>query len=279
MRGPINFTDWRNTVPRVLDTIKCWEDDFGLPVSMLAIDTVSAALFGGDENSSKDMGSFINTIRGIQAKAACHVVLTHHVPHDAARLRGHGALLGALDLTMEVTKSDSGHRAEVRKINDGPEKQSLNFKLESVLIKVDPDGCEITAPVVVPLDAEERRSSRFGRAKLPPAAQIALNALDEALVELGKLPDSPTGIPDHTKVVTTEQWRQFAYRRGIAPTSDKEDQKAAKAAQQKAFRRAHEILVSERIVGVQGTLRMARLADQVRNACQYNPDPRTRVPP
>src|SRR5262249_9513257 len=62
------------------------------------------------------------------------------------RLRGHGALLGAMDTTVHVEKlSDDVRSASVIKANDSEEGERVTFSLESVLI-----GPETTAPAVIP---------------------------------------------------------------------------------------------------------------------------------
>ena len=114
---------------------------------LIQIDTISRALAGGDENSSKDMGAIIATTARLQETTGAHVAWVHHVPIDAGeRLRGHGALLGALDTTINVEKfSNELRTATVIKANDSEEGERITFKLESVTI-----GPETTAPLVVP---------------------------------------------------------------------------------------------------------------------------------
>jgi hypothetical protein len=67
----------------------------GEKVVLIVIDTLSRALAGGDENSPKDMGGIVNATAHIQTGS--HVLWVHHMPHDGDRMRGHGALLGAMD--------------------------------------------------------------------------------------------------------------------------------------------------------------------------------------
>ena len=90
----------------------------GEKVVLIVIDTLSRALAGGDENSPKDMGAIVNATAHIQEKTDGHVLWVHHMPHDGDRMRGHGALLGAMDTTLHVIKSASGRSATVVKAND-----------------------------------------------------------------------------------------------------------------------------------------------------------------
>ncbi len=58
-----------------------------------------------------------------------HVLVIHHIPHGQQRLRGHGSLLGGLDTTISMEKSQAGHVASLDKNNDGPEGETMTFRL------------------------------------------------------------------------------------------------------------------------------------------------------
>ena len=138
----------------------CHGNTTGRKVVLVIIDTISRALAGGDENSSKDMGAIVTTTARLQEATSAHVQWVHHVPIDGGeRLRGHGALLGALDTTINVEKLASGTRtATVIKANDSEEGERISFTLESVEI-----GPETTAPVVVPAETQITISNSAGR--------------------------------------------------------------------------------------------------------------------
>jgi hypothetical protein len=120
----------------------------GEQVVLIVIDTLSRALAGGDENSPKDMGAIVTTTAQLQEATGGHVLWIHHMPHDGDRMRGHGALLGAMDTTLHVCKSGTGRTATVVKANDSEEGECITFDLESV--QIGEDGT--TAPVVVALE-------------------------------------------------------------------------------------------------------------------------------
>ena len=85
---------------RIIATAKALARATGLPVVWIIIDTLNRALAGGDENSSKDMGAVISAVDRIQRATGAHCSLIHHVPVDRTdRMRGHGSVLGAVDLT------------------------------------------------------------------------------------------------------------------------------------------------------------------------------------
>jgi hypothetical protein len=139
--------DFRNpaTALQIADICKQVEAATGETVVLIIIDTVSRALAGGDENSPKDMGSVVAAASFLQERTGSHVLWVHHIPHDGDRLRGHGALLGAVDTTVKMSRSGNVRTATVVKANDSEEGESVSFTIESVQIGTD----GTTAPVAV----------------------------------------------------------------------------------------------------------------------------------
>jgi hypothetical protein len=212
----------------------------GLPVGLVIVDTVSRALRAGDENSPKDMGALVANFGRIQDATAAHLATVHHVPVDAQRLRGHGLLLAANDTTVHVEKTAACRSATVDKANDGPEGERVAFTLSSVTLDVDEaTGETTTAPAVVPVDNMSAEALR--PARLPKAAQTALRALHEAATDVGTVPPASNHIPQGLRVVTADQWRQYAYRMGISTGEER--------AKQQAFKRATEYLIAGQYVG------------------------------
>jgi hypothetical protein len=86
-------------------------------------------------------------------------------------MRGHGAVLGGIDMTVHVTKTEGGYRtAKVIKANDEEEGQEFTFTLESEVLEVREEGTELAAPIVVPANPPTMQS---GRRKLVGAARTA----------------------------------------------------------------------------------------------------------
>jgi len=189
------------------------------------------------------MGAVVNATGLLHARTGAHILWVHHTPLDGAeRMRGHGALLGALDTTIHVTKGAGSRVATVIKANDAEEGEAINFTLDGVTIGQDADGNLTTAPVVVPLDGPPPRQQTTG-ARLTKAAQTALRALNEALDEQGEPAPTSNHIPVGVKVVTVPLWRQHAYRRGISSSEEER-------ARQQAFKRAYDYLLGSNRVHV-----------------------------
>lgn len=168
----------------------------GLPVVLIIIDTISRAMAGGDENSPKDMGALVMTAGLIQQKCSeAHIAWVHHIPHDSDRLRGHGAMLGAVDTTISVSSGGLVRTAKVVKANDSEEGESVTFTIEG--IQIAPDGS--TAPIAVPAD-------RIGN-PAPTAREPKLTANQKTLFTMlhnaGKLG------------LLTEDWNAMARTAGI----------------------------------------------------------------
>jgi hypothetical protein len=143
----------RQTVARIVNTVRAIEAATKQKAVLIIVDTVSRALAGGDENSSKDMGELITTIGGIQQNTSAAALLLHHVPHEGDRMRGHGNLLGAVDTTVHVVKGIVFRTATVIKANDSNEGEQVGFTLESIEL---PGGAQ--APVVVPVEVGSTRA-------------------------------------------------------------------------------------------------------------------------
>ena len=118
--GVINFRN-SQAVSFIINTVRAVEEKTEQKVVLVIIDTVSRALFGGDENSSRDMGELITAIGTIQHAVSTTILLLHHVPHESDRMRGHGNLLGAVDTTIRVEKGIVHRTATVIKANDAHE--------------------------------------------------------------------------------------------------------------------------------------------------------------
>jgi hypothetical protein len=239
--GVHDFRD-PDTALRLAEIVREVETVTGQPVVLIVIDTLSRALCGGDENSSKDMGAIVNATGVLQDRTGAHILWVHHTPLDGAeRMRGHGALLGALDTSVHVARGDGVRTATVVKANDAEEGVQIAFTLKSVVIGRDHDQQETTAPVVVPVEYAPQQAAKSG--KLPKAAQTALRALEEAILEQGSTAPASSHIPSAAKVVSTSVWRQQCYLRGISGSPEQR-------AKQQAFQRASEHLIGINRVGV-----------------------------
>lgn len=147
---------------KAVATAKAVTEECGLPVSPIFVDTFNRSLCGGDESSSKDIGSAIMVRPRAAFHTGAHVSLIHHTPVDRSdRMRGHGSLLGAVDLIVRTGRHEDGVLVEADKANDLSEKPRRAFRFESVDLECY-DGATTSAPSSRS-SLEHVRSSPIGR--------------------------------------------------------------------------------------------------------------------
>ena len=100
---------------------------------ILVIDTLHCATVGCEENSSKDAGIVIESVRQIIAEFGCAVILIHHANRAGTGERGSSAYRGSVDGLVEVAKSEGNYR-EMRceKMGEADDNFAVRFHLELV---------------------------------------------------------------------------------------------------------------------------------------------------
>jgi hypothetical protein len=204
------------------------------PVAVV-LDTLNRSLVGS-ESDDKDMAAYLRSADAIRENFECTVIIVHHCGVDASRPRGHSSLTGAVDAQLAVKRDNAGNViVEVEWMKDGEEGHKVACRLEVVEVGTNNRGQIISSCVVVPAD-NVPGTALAKPARTPKAAQTALRALREAAVEVGVVPPASNHIPPAVRVVTFEQWRDYAYRRGISTSGEA-------PALRLAFKRASEHLI------------------------------------
>jgi hypothetical protein len=151
-------------------------DSFNTQFSCVFVDTVARALLGGDENSATDMGMFIDACDAVKRHAKCALMGIHHSGKDAARgMRGSTALLGAVETSIRVTRSDDILSMKMEKQKDADPCEDINFNMEQIAIIGD------ASIVLEACDAPTKKK----RQKLSPSQSIALECLRGLVIDLG----------------------------------------------------------------------------------------------
>jgi len=167
----------------VLAACKELEARMGEQVALIVVDTLSVTFGGGDENGPEDMGLYVSNIKRIKDSTGAAVLIVHHAGKDESRgMRGHSALLGALDAEFMVEKLEPAPGWPSRMLKSGKlrEGQSnadiLPFDLEVCSLGLDPDGDVVSTCVVTPV------SVSGGAPRRPPAGTQTklLTALERA---------------------------------------------------------------------------------------------------
>ena len=184
-------------VKKVVDIVRAIEAETGQKIVVIVIDTLAKATAGGDENSSKDMGTAMGHARAIMERTGCHVGVVHHTGKDASKgMRGSTALLGGLDSVFEVCEDENDPEVKVfriRKQRDEKKSQDGYFRLKVITLGMDRDGEAVDTCVTQFLTGDE----------IPVKQEKG----DDSLKILGAIPDKGatfaemeklTGIPKST---------------------------------------------------------------------------------
>jgi hypothetical protein len=208
----------------------------GTPLRAVALDTVRRAMPGKDENSTKDMSVFIANCGLIAERLNCLTSGVHHSPRsDNDRGAGSNSLDGAMDCGWSVTREGNQATITNKIMKDGDQGDAWSFSLHPMEIGTTKAGRPIIGCSVIIDRTPSSEPVHAGQARMNKSAKTALRALREAIDEIGKVPPASNHIPQRVKTVTIDQWRKYAYARGI---SDGEDR-----ARQKAFKRAYDDLI------------------------------------
>jgi hypothetical protein len=213
------------------------------PVAIV-LDTLNRSL-GGSENDDEAMGNYIKAGDAVREAFNCVVIIVHHCGIEGNRPRGHTSLTGAVDAQLAVKRDAAGQIVvTVEWMKDGPEGETVVSRLETLDVGTEPDGKPITSCAIVPAEATVEAGKQTKPSKMiPKAAKTALRALHEAIAEVGTVPPASNHLPAGVRVVTIEQWRQYAYRMGISAAD------TTLRAKQKSFKSATDYLIGNADVG------------------------------
>ncbi len=204
--------------------------------ALVVIDTLSRSIAGGDENSSQDMTQAIGCADRIRDELGSSVLFVHHSGKDQAKgARGHSALFAAADTVIAV----NDYTATVEKSRDGESGAAYGFKLRVIELGEDSDGDPVTTCVVEPTEATTTAKAK----PLPGAAQAALTALREVIMDHGQTMTETSTTPAGVQAVNIDRWRnQFRVRYGS------DDVKGD--TMKKAFQRSRELLIQRKLIAI-----------------------------
>jgi AAA domain len=216
----------------------------GTPPGAIGLDTLNRSLVGS-ESSDTDMSNYIRAADAIRDAFGCSVLIVHHCGHTDSRPRGHSSLTGAVDAQLSVKRDGAGNiLVTVEFMKDGDAGDTIASHLKSIVVGTDQDGEPITSCLVVEAEASCAKAPKHKK-RLPKSVQIALKALEKAVIGAGEVPPASNHVPSGVSTVSVSLWRKYAYQSGIS--SSDEDR-----AKQQAFGRAHEALIAEGLVGAWG---------------------------
>ena len=124
--GAVNLLDAGETTA-FIDRIRA----AALTPSMVIFDTLARSMPGGDENSAKDMGLVVANADRVRTAFKATVILAHHPTKTEATERGSGALRGACDTMMQLTRTDNQLRLSCTKQKDAPRFTPVDVQMVS----------------------------------------------------------------------------------------------------------------------------------------------------
>ena len=135
-------------VKDVKDLISALKDIGQLDI--IVVDTMAQVTPGANENSGEDMGRALSHCKAIHKATGAMVLLVAHAGKDTSRgIRGWSGIKGALDVEINVERSDQYRAATISKMKDGQgEGDEYAFTLDTVVMGQDEEGDNITSCVL-----------------------------------------------------------------------------------------------------------------------------------
>jgi hypothetical protein len=206
---PINLLDPKTDVKELLEIVKTYEAKFGLKSSMIVIDTLARAMSGGNENSSEDMGAFVENIGSLQNATGAHLLVIHHSGKDVAKgARGHSSLKAATDTEIEIHNLT----AKMTKQRDADLAPAIGFKLEQIVIGHQPNGQPVYSCVVLPSHSSAVKDFSKPQLESHRLTGKGYKALQMALDWNPQPAPDDLDLGDDALVVSVEDWREQFYK-------------------------------------------------------------------
>ncbi|WP_413739828.1 helicase RepA family protein [Sodalis sp. RH14] len=127
------------------------ENQTGMAVRLVVLDTLARCFGGSDENAARDMGAFIQGCDYIKAKTRATVLIIHHSGKDEEKgARGSSAFRAALDAEFHVRREESGQGLVLNctKMKDAEEPPRRAYTLNRVPLYTDDDEEQIVSLVL-----------------------------------------------------------------------------------------------------------------------------------
>lgn len=127
------------------------EEQSGMKVELICIDTLAANFGAGDENSTKDMARFLNQVNEVRRRTGAAILIVHHEGHsDKGRARGAIALPAGVDSVYRISSPRElmARLDRPSKMKDGTPPPETWFKAEIINLGMDADCRSMTSLVL-----------------------------------------------------------------------------------------------------------------------------------
>ena len=99
---------------------------------LVVLDTQARVTVGAEENSSRDMGRFVDALEELRRQSGACILVVHHEPRNGENLRGSTALEGAATTILRVSKDGTVVELTNPKQKDTPEQAPLLLALTPI---------------------------------------------------------------------------------------------------------------------------------------------------
>ena len=131
---------------RTIESLKgnIWANEVGL----IVVDTVSRSIAGIDENTQDTMTQFVDACDEIKRAAGGALLGIHHSGKDKEKgMRGSSVLLGAVDASLRLTKSERIVTMQTEKQKDAEQSAPVYFTMQKIEWEGDDEPVSTLIPV------------------------------------------------------------------------------------------------------------------------------------
>lgn len=156
-------------------------DGHGSP-TLVVLDTFARSFVGGEENSSNEVGVWVEASRQVQMKTGATVMAVHHTgkpkENGTATERGSSALRAAAETMIRVTLDEKTARVTIKtdKQKDDEALAPIHLQTKTIVVGDDEDCDPVTSLVLVPI-SKTAGAADIAPAELPKEIRPAVEAL------------------------------------------------------------------------------------------------------
>lgn len=173
----------------LIQSCKAIEKETGMPVKLIVLDTLARCFGGNDENSTRDMNSFISGCDYVKQKTGATVMVVHHTGKvEASGARGSSALRAAVDAEYRINRTPEVEQSFDfinTKMKDGEPPGARTYSLNSITLAIDDDGDAINSLVVVNSGVKLDLIPKVKTSKAPTKNELALWQCVRSRTQLG----------------------------------------------------------------------------------------------
>jgi predicted transcriptional regulator len=181
----VNFLDTAQ-LARAARTIQA----LNAPPALIVVDTMARTMIGGEENSARDVGQFIDAIDRLRRPHNAAALIVHHTGKAGDDERGSSALRGAADAMHSLKPDGASLRLTCEKLKDAEEYSPWNLHLTPtanscvLALGSNPDALSVQERTILETLPAAFGSDRPTSAKLLAASGIPERSFYRAVTDL-----------------------------------------------------------------------------------------------